>query len=536
MKQAAARPGGRGTRRSVLDLGAGTGTLAIQLKQRCPQAQGHRARCGPGRARAGPPQGRAARHPRSTSSRGCRPRCRSRPSPSTSSSRPSSSTTSPARQARDAGRGATGAEARRPAARRRLGQARRSADGRAVPLGAGLRRLRGDRGERCAGRCPRCSRRPVSRTRGSAGGSGRRSARSRSTAPESRADGLGRARLLRRCIWRSRSALRSALQLRRTGSTGFKGVSGSPGSLEWFAGVLFVRRLDRSGALAAVLDLTEVLRADRSCSMGRAPTRSAWCLFALGLAATLYASSRWASRGGSASTQSERTDLVTEGPFAVVRNPIFAAMIPTSLGLTLLVPNVVALIGFAALVLALEIQVRLVEEPYLRKAHGQAYARYAARTGRFAPGLGRMGHRSESALDSPRDEAGESCRAPCAAACGGRARAPQAERPGRRRRPGRPRALVPAPGRCARHGAADAHLRPLRAGAVAGVAGPRRARAAAVVPAPCGWSQPPRLLSTFALQEWIEGWITPGHPGDGLARAGPHRLARPRARDRARER
>ena len=67
---------------------------------------------------------------------------------------------------------------------------------------------------------------------------------------------------------------------------------------------------------------------------------------------------------------SERTDLVTTGPFALARNPIFAAMLPTSLGLALLVPNVVALIGFAALVVALELQARAVEEPYLLRVHG----------------------------------------------------------------------------------------------------------------------------------------------------------------------
>jgi protein-S-isoprenylcysteine O-methyltransferase Ste14 len=54
-----------------------------------------------------------------------------------------------------------------------------------------------------------------------------------------------------------------------------------------------------------------------------------------------------------------------------------------------MVPNVVAFAGFGALVLALEIQVRLVEEPYLRRTHGAAYERYAARTGRFAPRVGR---------------------------------------------------------------------------------------------------------------------------------------------------
>jgi protein-S-isoprenylcysteine O-methyltransferase Ste14 len=51
---------------------------------------------------------------------------------------------------------------------------------------------------------------------------------------------------------------------------------------------------------------------------------------------------------------------------------------------------VVALAGLAALWLALEIQVRLVEEPYLLRTHGDAYREYAARVGRFVPGLGRL--------------------------------------------------------------------------------------------------------------------------------------------------
>ena len=120
-------------------------------------------------------------------------------------------------------------------------------------------------------------------------------------------------------------------------------------------------------------------------------TPLAWFSFGLGLAATLYAQLTMGESWRVGVDESERTALVTDGPFALVRNPIFAAMIPTSLGLALMVPNVVALAGFAALVLALEIQVRLVEEPYLRRVHGQAYARYAARTGRFAPRVGPYG-------------------------------------------------------------------------------------------------------------------------------------------------
>jgi protein-S-isoprenylcysteine O-methyltransferase Ste14 len=80
--------------------------------------------------------------------------------------------------------------------------------------------------------------------------------------------------------------------------------------------------------------------------------------------------------------------LVTTGPFAVVRNPIFAAMIPAVLGVVLLTPNFVALPAFVALVGALELQVRLVEESYLLRTHGDRYVDYASRVSRFFPGVG----------------------------------------------------------------------------------------------------------------------------------------------------
>jgi protein-S-isoprenylcysteine O-methyltransferase Ste14 len=182
--------------------------------------------------------------------------------------------------------------------------------------------------------------------------------------------------------------LRSVIQRRRTGSTGFKGVSGHPGSLEWWAGILFGVALI-IGVLAPVLDVTGVLEPIGAID-GLGAYAFGLVLFGLGLAATLYAQLTMGESWRVGVDESERTDLVTGGPFAVVRNPIFAAMIPTSLGLTLMVPNVIAFAGFAALVLALEIQVRLVEEPYLRRVHGQEYDNYAARTGRFMPGAGRQ--------------------------------------------------------------------------------------------------------------------------------------------------
>jgi protein-S-isoprenylcysteine O-methyltransferase Ste14 len=84
-----------------------------------------------------------------------------------------------------------------------------------------------------------------------------------------------------------------------------------------------------------------------------------------------------------------RTALVTTGIFRTVRNPIFSAMILAVAGFVLLVPNVYALAALAVLLLGLELQVRGVEEPYLRAVHGEMYRAYATRAGRFLPGLGR---------------------------------------------------------------------------------------------------------------------------------------------------
>src|SRR3954463_3416795 len=95
-------------------------------------------------------------------------------------------------------------------------------------------------------------------------------------------------------------------------------------------------------------------------------------------------------RGARPVDPSERTSLVTGGPFALVRNPIYTAMIPFFAGIALIVANVVGLAAAACVVVSLELQTRAVEEPHLLRAHGDEYASYAARVGRFVPGVGRL--------------------------------------------------------------------------------------------------------------------------------------------------
>ncbi len=180
---------------------------------------------------------------------------------------------------------------------------------------------------------------------------------------------------------------RSWVQWRRTGSTGFRGVSGRPGSAEWLSGVLFVVAVV-AAPLAALLDLTSALA--RIAPLDRPAAHAlGLVLFALGLGGTLWAQLTMGDSWRIGVDPDERTELVTRGPYRAVRNPIFTFMVLAVVGLALLTPNVLALVAVAALVAAVEIQVKLVEEPYLERVHGDAYRRYRARTWRFVPGIGR---------------------------------------------------------------------------------------------------------------------------------------------------
>jgi protein-S-isoprenylcysteine O-methyltransferase Ste14 len=90
------------------------------------------------------------------------------------------------------------------------------------------------------------------------------------------------------------------------------------------------------------------------------------------------------------------SELVTTGLLALVRNPIYTTMIGVSLGVAVLVPTPLGVLGIATALIGLELQTRLVEEPHLRALHGEPYERYAARAGRFLPGIGRLRPRRPS--------------------------------------------------------------------------------------------------------------------------------------------
>jgi protein-S-isoprenylcysteine O-methyltransferase Ste14 len=113
-------------------------------------------------------------------------------------------------------------------------------------------------------------------------------------------------------------------------------------------------------------------------------------LFAVGAAGSLAVQAAMGASWRVGVADGERTELVADGIFGIARNPFFTALTLTAIGLTVLVGNVVALLSLLALVTAIQLQVRVVEESYLSRAHGARYLDYAARVGRFVPHVGRL--------------------------------------------------------------------------------------------------------------------------------------------------
>ena len=181
--------------------------------------------------------------------------------------------------------------------------------------------------------------------------------------------------------------VRSVVQWRRTGSTGWKGISGAVGSMEWNAGALtavgFVG--------AAVTPLATIYAWPASNLLVAAPVLHVVGAFVatVGIVGALVAQGEMGDSWRVGVDEAEETELVTRGLFRWVRNPIFTFVLLSLAGLVLVLPTVISLLATALAATGIELQVRAVEEPYLRQVHGAAYEDYCARTGRFLPRIGR---------------------------------------------------------------------------------------------------------------------------------------------------
>jgi protein-S-isoprenylcysteine O-methyltransferase Ste14 len=182
--------------------------------------------------------------------------------------------------------------------------------------------------------------------------------------------------------------VRVAIQLRRTGTTGLIGLRKGAGPLEWLSGLLFL-----GGMAMAIVSLHLVLQDDLDPI--DALDVDALHVPGIVLAALGGLSVFGAQLGMGASwrigvSEDQGTDLITGGWFSAIRNPIYTAMVVGWTGFALMVPTWLAFAAVVVIAVALELQVRVSEEPYLIRTHGDAYRAYAARVGRFVPGVGRL--------------------------------------------------------------------------------------------------------------------------------------------------
>lgn len=179
---------------------------------------------------------------------------------------------------------------------------------------------------------------------------------------------------------------RSWLQWRRTGSTGFKGISGRLGSAEWFGGVL----LAVAFAVAALAPIAILAGWSRDIELPPSFIAVGAAVLGAGIVGTLVAQLDMGASWRIGVDANQRTALVSNGLFRFARNPIFTSMLLVLAGAALLLPGVLSAAAFVAALVGIELQVRLVEEPYLLRTHGDAYRDYARRVGRFVPLLGRL--------------------------------------------------------------------------------------------------------------------------------------------------
>jgi protein-S-isoprenylcysteine O-methyltransferase Ste14 len=180
--------------------------------------------------------------------------------------------------------------------------------------------------------------------------------------------------------------VRAWTQYRRTGDSGIRSPSSRNSVLEWTLWALFAVwiTLLLAAPIVTLAGFLECLELPTWLSVLGAIIAPAGCVVAILAQWNMGASWRMGL------DHSERTELVTGGLFALVRNPIFSGLGVLAVGYALMVPNALSLVALLLGIIALELHVRCVEEPFLLRVHGDAYRKYAHRVGRFVPLVGRL--------------------------------------------------------------------------------------------------------------------------------------------------
>ncbi|MGA9180956.1 MAG: isoprenylcysteine carboxylmethyltransferase family protein, partial [Candidatus Acidiferrales bacterium] len=103
-----------------------------------------------------------------------------------------------------------------------------------------------------------------------------------------------------------------------------------------------------------------------------------------GLLFAVWARQHLASNWSSSVTIKQGHELITSGPYAVARHPIYTGILVGFLGTAIALSQVRGFIGFVIVFFALWSKLRL-EEKWMRTQFGETYATYAQRTAAVVP-------------------------------------------------------------------------------------------------------------------------------------------------------
>ncbi|MGH1540929.1 MAG: methyltransferase family protein [Arenicella sp.] len=176
--------------------------------------------------------------------------------------------------------------------------------------------------------------------------------------------------------------LRPLIQYRNTGDFGIRLVSRNANIITKLSSLMLMTGFLGSLALT-IIDFMNPL----SGMIGKAPWQL-WIgvfLGVVGIVITAIAQLQMGKDWRIGVDEAEQTGLVTRGLYRYSRNPIYSGVIIFILGLLLMVPNWLMLLLGGLIYLSIEMQVRGVEEPYLRNLHGQDFAEYCQQVGRYLP-------------------------------------------------------------------------------------------------------------------------------------------------------
>ena len=110
-----------------------------------------------------------------------------------------------------------------------------------------------------------------------------------------------------------------------------------------------------------------------------------YILYSLGLITVLVSQYQMGTAWRIGVDANEKTALVTNGLFKHVRNPIYTGLFIGSMGLWLVSPSILLMLGLLGLYVAVELFVRKVEEPYLLQQFGDEYKKWYHSTPRYFP-------------------------------------------------------------------------------------------------------------------------------------------------------